>query len=246
MRRWPCLLPLVPLFVLPGCDPHAPRGAPAHASGPTSRPAPFQARPLRLEDVTQAAGIRFKHHNGAFGRKWFPETNGSGTAIFDYDGDGNPDVFLVNSRDWTPAERKAAGLPPGLQPKPTPSCLYRNRGDGTFEDVTQAMRVGTSMYGMGCAVGDYDNDGLPDLYVSGVGRGWLFHNEGGRRFTEVAAAEGVQGSGWGTSCAWVDIDRDGRLDLFVGHYVAWDLRKDSPCVGRHNAPVYCGPNLYPP
>jgi hypothetical protein len=102
------------------------------------------------------------------------------------------------------------------------------------------------MYGMGCAVGDYDNDGFTDLYVSGVGRGWLFRNDGGQRFREVAGPAGARGAGWGSSCAWVDVDRDGDLDLFVAHYVKWDPRKDSPCDGAHGEPVYCGPNLYQP
>jgi enediyne biosynthesis protein E4 len=205
---------------------------------------PQARRPLQLLDVTAASGVRFRHHTGAFGRKWFPETNGAGGAIFDCDGDGAPDLFLVNSRDWTPAERRAAHVPAALPSPPTPSCLYRNRGNGTFEDVTQAAGLDVPMYGMGCAVGDYDNDGFSDLYCSGIGRGWLFHNEGGKRFREVAGPAGVQGDGWGSSCAWVDIDRDGKLDLFVCHYVKWNPAQDSPCDGVGGAPVYCGPNLY--
>src|SRR4029077_11026036 len=161
-------------------------------------------------------------------------------------GDGWPDLFLVNDRAWSPAERRAAHLPPGAPAPPTPGGLYRNRGDGTFEDVTHAAGLDLPMYGMGCAVGDYNNDGFPDLYVSEVGRGWLLRNEGGRRFREVAGPARVQGSGWGTSCAWVDIDRDGYLDLFVCHYVRWDPAKDEPCQGVGGKPVYCGPNLYPP
>src|SRR5206468_355546 len=135
---------------------------------------------------------------GAFGRKWFPETNGAGAAIFDYDGDGYPDLFLVNGRDWSPAERRAAHLHPGRPAPPTPSRLYRNKGNGTFDDVTKAVGLDAPMYGMGCAVGDYNNDGFPDLYVSGVGRGWLFRNEGGHRFRETAAPAGVKGDGWGS------------------------------------------------
>jgi hypothetical protein len=241
------------------------------------RPAlsPGSPASLRLVDVTAASGVRFLHHTGAFGRKWFPETNGSGAAIFDYDGDGSPDLFLVNGRDWSSTERKAAHQPPGPQPCPTPSRLFHNRGDGTFEDVTQNSGLDVPMYGMGCAVGDYNNDGYPDLYVTGVGRGWLFRNEGGGaaswregratavpplgpvagrepwagprgRFREIAGPAGVQGEGWGSGCAWVDFDRDGRLDLFVCHYVRWDPKGDAPCDGANGKPVYCGPNLYRP
>lgn len=226
------------------------RSAPAHPQVAVTQsqhaPPSRSPRPLGLEDVTAASGVHFQHHTGAFGKKWFPETNGAGVALFDYDSDGYPDLFLVNDRAWNAAERKRAGLGPGVSSAPTPSRLFHNRGDGTFEDVTTAAGVGAPMYGMGCAVGDYDNDGFPDLYVSGVGRGWLFHNEGGKRFREVASELGVAGDGWGSSSAWVDIDRDGRLDLFVGHYVKWDPRTDTPCEGVGNKDVYCGPNLYNP
>jgi enediyne biosynthesis protein E4 len=208
---------------------------------------PLRGHPgARLTDVTATSGVRFRHHTGAFGRKWFPETNGAGAALFDYDGDGNPDLFLVNDRDWPPAARRAAHLRAAPPAAPTPSRLYRNRGDSHFEDVTHAAGLDVPMYGMGCAVGDYNNDGCPDLYVSGVGRGWLFRNEGGRRFREVAGPAGVQGGGWGSGCAWVDVDRDGYLDLFVCHYVKWDPARDTPCDGDGGRLVYCGPNLYPP
>jgi enediyne biosynthesis protein E4 len=213
---------------------------------PSAPPPPASRQPPRLIDVTVPSGVRFHHTNGAFGRKWFPETNGAGAAIFDYDGDGWPDLFLVNDRAWSPTERAAGHLPAGPATRATPSRLYRNKGDGTFEDVSHAAGIDLPMYGMGCAVGDYNNDGFPDLYVSGVGRGWLFRSEGGKRFREVAGPAGVEGSGWGTSCAWVDLDRDGFLDLFVCHYVKWDPAKDAPCQGASGKSVYCGPNLYPP
>jgi enediyne biosynthesis protein E4 len=220
---------------------HPAHPGPAHAARPSAG-----SRALQLTDVTAASGVRFRHHTGAFGRKWFPETNGSGAAVFDYDNDGWPDLFLINSRSWSSTERKAARLPPGSPPPATPSRLYRNRGDGTFIDATHASGLDVPMYGMGCAVGDYDNDGFTDLYITGVGRGWLFRNESGRRFQEVSGPAGVQGSGWSTGCAWVDIDRDRDLDLFVCHYVKWDPRTDTPCEGRDGVSVYCGPNLYAP
>jgi enediyne biosynthesis protein E4 len=245
MRHWLWLLLLPPAALAAGgCRP--PVNVRAETRTSDRAPSLSRRQPLRLEDVTTASGVRFRHHTGASGGKWFPETNGSGAAIFDYDSDGFPDLFLVNGRDWTPAERGASRPSPTIAPAAALSRLYRNRGDGTFEDVTGATGLDVPMYGMGCAVGDFDNDGFPDLYVSGVGRGWLFRNEGGRRFREIAGPAGVRGSGWGSSCAWVDIERDGDLDLFVCHYVKWDPKKDSPCDGAHGEPVYCGPNLYPP
>src|SRR5260370_12804268 len=197
MRRWLWLPPFLALSAV-GCGPHRSRAS----QPPPMAATPASPRPLRLIDVTGRSGVRFRHHNGAFGRKWFPETNGAGAAIFDYDGDGWPDLFLVNDRDWSPPERQASHLPPGPAGAATTSCLFRNKGDGTFEHVTHAVGLDLPMYGMGCAVGDYNNDGCPDLYVSGVGRGWLFRNEGGRRFQEAAGPAGVEGTGWGAGRAW--------------------------------------------
>lgn len=201
------------------------------------------ARPVRFVDVAAAAGIRFRHATGAFGGKWFPETNGSGAAFFDFDSDGHPDFFLVNGRPWTEAERRAAGLAPGGGQTPTTGKLYRNRGDGTFDDVTAGSGLDVPMYGMGVAAGDYDNDGRADLYVTGIGRNYLFRNEGAGRFREVAEAAGVQDRGWSSSTAWVDYDRDGFLDLFVCHYVRWSPAADVPCEEK-GVRVYCAPNLY--
>jgi hypothetical protein len=246
MLRCPWLLlgPLVGLLIT-GCR-NAFVTVRADSSARAAVAAPQRDRPLQLTDVTGPSGVHFQHTTGASGRKWFPETNGSGAAIFDYDGDGFADLFLVNGREWSSAERGSTRHPNGAPSTPSTSHLYRNKGDGTFEDVTRAAGLDLPMYGMGCAAGDYNNDGCPDLYVSGVGRGWLFRNEGGKRFREVAAPSRVQGDGWSTSCAWVDIDRDGFLDLFVCHYVNWNPRNDAPCQGEGGRPVYCGPNLYHP
>lgn len=165
-------------------------------------------------DVTAASGIGFSHYNGATGEKLLPETMGGGVAFFDYDGDGSPDLLFVNSNDWP-------GRPsPG---RPHTPALYHNDGRGGFTDVTAGSGLEVTMYGMGVAIGDYDNDGRPDVFISGVGGCRLFHNEGKGRFREVTEQAGVAGSAedWGTSCAWLDYDNDGKLDLFVCNYVRW-------------------------
>jgi hypothetical protein len=200
---------------------------------------------VRFTDHTTAAGIRFRHTTGAFGEKWFPETNGSGATFLDYDGDGDADLYLVNGRHWTAAERsagKARGRPAAAREF---GRLYRNQGDGTFVDATRGSGLEVRHYGMGAAAGDYDNDGRIDLYVTGIGSNLLFHNEGGGRFRELAREAAVADRGWSSSAAWVDVDRDGHLDLFVCHYVRWSPAGDIPCESEERH-VYCGPNLYAP
>lgn len=180
-------------------------------------------------------GLRFTHENGASGRKYFVETMGAGVAFLDYDGDGWQDILCVN------------GAPlPGCPPRRTPPALFRNVRGQRFENVTAAAGLDVSFYGMGCAVGDYDNDGREDLYISAVlGPGHLFHNRGGR-FEDVTARAGVGNAGkWGTSCAWLDYDRDGRLDLFVANYVRYaGLQDDIPCYVRPGKRSYCIPPAY--
>jgi hypothetical protein len=182
---------------------------------------------IAFTDVTQRAGIDFRHETGAFGKKWMPESMGSGCAVFDYDGDGLPDLFLVNGT-WWPGHEKG-GTPPT-------SRLYRNRGDGTFEDVTARAGLSFPSYGMGVAAGDYDADGDPDLYLTAVGAGRLLRNDGGR-FTDVTQKAGVAGGRWksedgrqnpewSTGAAWADLDGDGRIDLFVCNYVHWSPETD--------------------
>jgi hypothetical protein len=202
-------------------------------------PSPNSA--IQFEDVTQKAGIGFSRTNGAFGKKWMPETMGGGGAFLDYDGDGWLDILLINGEWW-------AGHPLS-GPRPT-LALYRNNQDGTFTDVTHEAGLDVSLQGMGVAVGDYDNDGWPDIYVTAVGRNRLFHNEsaqasgGGRRkFRDVTAESGVGDSGWSTSVAWLDYDDDGKLDLFVCHYIKWSPQTDIFCGTVEKS--YCRPQQYP-
>ena len=194
---------------------------------------PLGAAPIRFDDQTAKAGIHFRRVNGAFGKKWMPETFGGGGAFLDYDNDGKPDLLLVNG-DWWPGHF-------GHGPRPT-LALYHNQGDGTFADTTQAMGLAVSLQGMGVAVGDYDNDGWEDVYVTGVGGNRLFHNRFGRRFEDVTTLAGVRDRGWSTSAAWVDYDCDGRLDLFVCHYVKWSPASDIFCGVRFKE--YCQPQEY--
>src|SRR5262249_45033815 len=184
-------------------------------------------------DVTAAAGIRFRHNSGAFGRKYLPETMGAGAAFLDADGDGWPDVLLVNSKNW-----------PGHPGPPTRHALYHNNHDGTFTDVPAASGLGVDQYGLGVAAADYDNDGHVDVYITGLNGNRLFHGLGGGRFADVTARAGVGAPGFSTGAAWLDYDRDGRLDLFVAHYVDWSIDKDLFCTLDGRAKSYCTPESY--
>jgi hypothetical protein len=188
---------------------------------------------VTFSDVTMQAGIRFRHNNGAFGRKYLPETMGSGAAFVDVDSDGWQDIFLVNSSNW-----------PGRQGPASYSALYRNNGNGTFTDITRAAGLQVDLYGMGVAAADYDNDGLIDVYVTALGRNRLFRNMGGLKFVDVTDRAGVGDPGFSTSAAWLDYDRDGRLDLFVAHYVQWTIEKDLFCTLDGKRKSYCTPESY--
>jgi hypothetical protein len=197
------------------------------ASGPA-------ASAITFRDVTQQSGIRFTHNNGAFGKKFLPETLGPGVAFIDYDNDGWPDIFLVNGMDW-----------PGHQQKHTTPKLYHNNHDGTFTDVTHKAGLDVEMYGMGVAVGDYDNDGFDDLFVTSLGQSRLFHNNGNGTFTDVTQKAGLNGPHeLSTSAAWVDYDKDGRLDLVVGNYVQWTQETDLYCTLDGKSKSYCTPESY--
>ena len=166
-------------------------------------------------DVTAQAGIHFTHNSGRAGKKYLPETLGSGCAFFDLDGDGWPDILLVNSKDWTPRGRRSL------------AALYRNNHNGTFTDITAGSGLDVEMYGMGVAVADYDNDGREDVYITALDGDRLFHNEGNGKFRDVTKASGIQNANFGTSAAWLDYDRDGKLDLFVANYVQWSAEERS-------------------
>lgn len=197
---------------------------------------------LTLENVADDAGLDFTHVTGAFGEKWMPETMGSGGAFFDYDGDGLPDILLVNSRSWPGHE---------LEGPPATPRLFRNQGDGTFRDVTKAAGLDVRVYGMGATAADFDADGDQDLYVTAVGDNLLLRNDGGT-FTDVTDRLGATGSApdpaapeaWSTAAAWVDVDRDGWLDLFVCNYVEWTPETDLYTTMDGETKSYATPEQY--
>ncbi len=189
---------------------------------------------FRFVDVTAQAGIQFQHNSGAYGGKLLPETLGSGCAFLDYDRDGWQDILLINGMDW-----------PGHKKRRSTLRLYHNNGNGTFTDVTSHVGLDVELYGMGVAVGDYNNDGFPDILITCVGQNRLFHNTGKGAFVDVTNAAGLgKREGFSTSAVWVDYDRDGFLDLFVCNYVKWSPEHDVFCSldGKHKS--YCTPEAY--
>jgi enediyne biosynthesis protein E4 len=194
-----------------------------------STPYPFEEVPSSTSHIT------WVHTAGKSPQKYLPETTGAGCAFLDYDNDGWMDIYLVNSG-------KCDFYDPN---PPLRNALYRNNRDGTFTDVTEKAGVRAGGYGQGVAVGDYDGDGFPDLYVTQYGKSILYHNNGDGTFTDVTEKAGVAAPGWASSAVWFDYDNDGRLDLFVCNFVEFSKSKNLPCTA-YNKPGYCVPKLYKP
>ncbi len=194
--------------------------------------APSAANKVQFTDVTVPAGIKFVHNAGKSGKKYLPETLGSGAAFFDADGDGWIDILLVNGKDWLPGARH------------TTAALYRNNRNGTFTDITRGSGLDVEMYGIGVAVADFDNDGRDDVYITALEGDRLFHNEGNGKFKDVTESSGIRNANFGTSAAWLDYDRDGKVDLFVANYVQWTQKGDRWCSLDGKVKSYCTPESY--
>ena len=193
------------------------RRSPQKARGPALHISAFlllaftlHAAPVQFTNITKSAGIHFIHFKGANGTSTTLEEAGPGVCVADFDGDGYQDIYFVNGRDLYKR---------GIT---TRNALYRNNGDGTFTDVTAQAGVGGKGFGMGATIGDYDNDGNEDIFVTNWNSSILYHNNGDGTFTDVTAKAGVENPHFGTGAAWVDFDRDGKLDLFVGNYLKFD------------------------
>jgi hypothetical protein len=187
---------------------------------------------VRFIDVTSKAGIHFVHTAGKGGKKYLPETMGSGVAVLDVYGDGWPDLLFVNSKPFGPHAKKSL------------CALYRNNHNGTFTDITAGSGLDVEMYGIGVAVADYDNDGRDDVYITAIDGDHLFHNEGNGKFRDVTKTSGIRNANFGTSAAWFDYDRDGKPDLFVANYVQWTEKGDLWCSMDGATKSYCTPESY--
>jgi len=187
---------------------------------------------IKFTDITSASGIKFTHNSGRAGKKFLPETLGAGGAFFDADGDGWPDILLINSKDWTPRGRKSM------------SALYHNNKNGTFTNITAGSGLDVEMYGMGVAIADYDNDGKEDVFITALEGDRLFHNEGNGKFRDVTKTSGIDNASFSTSAAWLDYDKDGKVDLFVANYVQWTAKGDLWCSLDGSTKSYCTPESY--
>lgn len=207
---------------------------------PEKRSTPTVTIPdIKFADITQAAGIKFVHENGAAGQKLLPESMGGGVAFLDYNNDGRPDILLINSTLWK-RDENAPKTPPTM-------ALYRNEDGKTFTDVTAEAGLNVSFYGQGVAVGDFDNDGWTDVFITAVGPNRLFRNNQGK-FEDVTESAGVAGSKreWSTSAAFLDVDNDGDLDLFVCNYVRWspEIDRELKCTLDGRLRAYCRPDAF--
>lgn len=213
----------------------SPAPSPSASATPVLPPLPDKFAAVTFTDVTRQAGIRFRHNNGAYGKKYLPETTGSGGSFIDYDNDGWQDILLINSMDFADAPKK----------RRTTMALYHNNQNGTFTDVTAQAGLAVQMYGMGAAIGDYDNDGFDDIFITCLGQNHLFRNLGNGKFSDVTAKVGLHGNpSFSTSAAWFDYDKDGKLDLFVGNYVDWASERDLHCTLDGTNKSYCTPESY--
>src|SRR5467141_2959963 len=231
MRILPGIL-LLALLTAAGPFPQGPKpGLPAK---------PF---PGTFPDLASSLSVHFRDISSHTAKHYLPETMGAGVALFDYDNDGRLDIFLVNGAPL--ADPTAKGT---IRQKTGPQFwngLFHQKQDGTFENVTEKAGLQGAGYGMGVAVGDYDNDGFEDLYVTAYGGNILYHNNGDGTFSDVTEKSGTGGSGWSTSAAWVDLDNDGLLDLVVLRYLRWDF--DDIWCGEHREGYrsYCHPDIFP-
>jgi len=199
----------------------------------TTRETPPTSAGIKLTDVTAAAGIKFVHNSGRAGKKWLPETMGSGVVVIDADGDGWPDLLFINSKDFAPPKgRKSL------------SALYRNNRNGTFTNITAGSGLDVEMYALGGSVADYDNDGREDLYITALDGDHLFHNEGNGKFKDVTKGSGINNASFPASAAWFDYDKDGKPDLFVANYVQWTAKGDLWCSLDGQTKSYCTPESY--
>ena len=199
---------------------------------------PSSTVPPQFTSVTKEAGIHFRHYNGARGRQYFIEPLGGGAAFLDYNNDGFQDIYFVNGADLPSLQKGQSD-----EIKLPRNALYHNNGDGTFTDIAAAAGVADTGYGMGCAVGDYDNDGFPDLYVTNFGANVFFRNNGDGTFADITIETGTGDTRWGASCAFVDYDNDSFLDLYVTNYVKYTIESDQVCMNK-GVRVYCDPRLY--
>lgn len=231
---------LVGLGLAPGCG-EAPDGAdePAPAEDVGREPASAEetepipnADPSVLAlfiDVANEVGLTFQYRGWPAGSYHLPTVMGGGAAVFDADGDGRMDIYLINGHDGTPQSKLT-------------NRLFRQRANGTFEDVTEASNLGDRGFGMGCAIGDIDNDGDVDVYVSNYGADRLFRNEGDGTYTDISAEAGISSERWGTSVAFLDFDRDGWLDIYIANYVEYD--EDKICYDNAGRRDYCSPDTF--